>query len=241
MQCVILAGGLGTRMRPRTETVPKSMLEVCGRPFVEHQLAWLVAHGVREVVLSVGHLGEQIETHVGDGSRYGLAVRYVNEGPSLLGTAGALRLAAERGALADEFLLTYGDSYLPIDFGAVAEAYRRSGKPALMTVFHNEGRWDTSNVVFDPASGRILLYDKSRTRRPASDYRYIDYGLSALRRDVIVRDVPREGKYDLADVFRPLSERGELQGYLVTERFYEIGSPSGLTDLEALLSSRERP
>jgi NDP-sugar pyrophosphorylase family protein len=237
MQCVILAGGLGTRMRPRTETVPKALLEVSGRPFVDHQLAWLAGHGVGEVVLSVGHLGEQIEAHVGDGSRYGLAVRYVNEGPTLLGTAGALRLAAAEGALADEFLLTYGDSYLPIDFGAVAAAFRRSQRPALMTVFHNEGRWDTSNVVFDPERSEVVLYDKSRTRRPASDYRYIDYGLSALRLSVVVGEVPAQGKYDLADVFRPLSERGELAGYLVRERFYEIGSPSGLADLEALLRS----
>ncbi len=235
MQCVVLAGGLGTRMRPHTETVPKSLLEVRGKPFVDHQLAWLAGHGVRDVLLSVGHLGEQVEAHVGDGSRYGLAVAYVNEGATLRGTAGALALAAERGALADEFLLTYGDSYLPIDFGAVASAFVRSGKPALMTVFHNEGRWDTSNVVFDPATNTLALYDKSRTRRPAADYGYIDYGLSALRRDVIEREVPRGVKYDLADVFRPLSERGELAGYLVRERFYEIGSPSGLADLEALL------
>lgn len=238
MQCVILAGGLGTRMRPRTETVPKALLEVRGRPFVDHQLAWLAAHGVREVVLSIGHLGEQLEAHVGDGSRYGLTVEYVSEGPTLRGTAGALRLAADRGVLAERFLLTYGDSYLPIDFGAVADAFERSGKPALMTVFHNEGRFDTSNVVFDAASGTIELYDKSRTRRPASDYRYIDYGLSALDRGVILREVPPEEKYDLADVFRPLSERGELAGHLVRERFYEVGSPAGLADLEALLETR---
>ena len=238
MQCVILAGGLGTRMRPRTETIPKSLLEVRGRPFVDHQLEWLATHGVHDVLLSVGYLGEQLEAHVGDGVRYGLAVRYVNEGPTLRGTAGALRLAADQGALEDEFLLTYGDSYLPIDFCAVADAFRRSARPALMTVFHNEGQWDTSNVVFDAESSSIVLYDKSRTRRPPSDYRYIDYGLSALHRSVIERDVPRDQKYDLADVFRPLSERGELAGYLVTERFYEVGSPAGLADLEALLERR---
>jgi NDP-sugar pyrophosphorylase family protein len=238
VQCVILAGGLGTRMRPRTETVPKALLEVNGRPFVEHQLEWLATHGVRDVLFSVGHLGEQIEAHVGEGARFGVAVRYVNEGSTLRGTAGALRLAADQGALADEFLLTYGDSYLPIDFGAVAATFQRSGRPALMTVFHNEGRWDTSNVVFDAESSQIVLYDKSRTRRPASDYRYIDYGLSALRRSVIERDVPPDQKFDLADVFRPLSERGELFGYVVGERFYEIGSPAGLADLEALLHSQ---
>jgi len=235
VQCVILAGGLGTRMRPRTETVPKSLLEVAGRPFVEHQLSWLAAHGVTEVVLSIGHLGEMIEAHVGDGSRFGLRVRYVSEGATLRGTAGAVRLAADQGALAEEFLLTYGDSYLPIDFGAVAAAFRASGARALMTVFENESRWDTSNVIFDESAGKIVLYDKARELRPASEFRYIDYGLSALRRSVVEREVPPGERHDLAAVFRALSQRGELAGYRVRERFYEVGSPQGLADLEALL------
>lgn len=235
MQCVILAGGLGARMRPRTETVPKALLEAAGRPFVDHQLTWLATHGVTEVVLSIGYLGEMIEAHVGDGAQFGLAVRYVREGATLRGTAGAVRLAADEGALAEEFLLTYGDSYLPIDFGAVGAAFRASGAPALMTVFENAGRWDTSNVIFDEAAGKILLYDKARALRPAEDFRYIDYGLSALRRSVIEREVPRGERYDLADVFRGLSQRGELAGYRVRERFYEVGSPAGLADLDALL------
>jgi NDP-sugar pyrophosphorylase family protein len=238
MQCVILAGGLGTRMRPRTETVPKALLEVAGRPFVEHQLVWLAAHGVDEAVLSVGYLGEMIEHHVGDGARFGLRVRYVSEGRELRGTAGALRLAFDEGVLAERFLLTYGDSYLPIEFGAVGRAFVDSGAPALMTVFHNEGRWDTSNVVFDEASGRVVLYDKRRALRPAEDFRYIDYGLSAFERGVVEREIPPRERHDLADVFRELSLRGELAGFKVTERFYEIGSPSGLADLEARL---ERP
>jgi len=238
VQCVILAGGLGTRMRPRTETVPKALLEVAGRPFVEHQLEWLAVHGVDEAVLSVGYLGEMIERHVGDGTRFGLRVRYVNEGRELRGTAGALRLAFDEGVLAERFLLTYGDSYLPIDFGAVGRAFVDSGAPALMTVFHNEGRWDTSNVVFDEAAGRVVLYDKRRSLRPVEEFRYIDYGLSAFERGVVEREIPARERYDLADVFRELSLRGELAGFKVSERFYEIGSPSGLSDLEALL---ERP
>ena len=235
MQCVILAGGLGTRMRPRTETVPKSLLEVAGRPFVDHQLVWLAAHGVSSVVLSIGHLGEALEAHVGDGARYGIPVRYVREGATLRGTAGALRLAAEEGALEAEFLVLYGDSYLPIEFGAVARAFRASGLPALMTVFENDGRWDTSNVVYDEATERIVVYDKTRKLRPAGDFRYIDYGLSAFRRGALERAVPAGVRYDLADVMRELSVRGELAGLCVTERFYEIGSPEGLADLERLL------
>jgi NDP-sugar pyrophosphorylase family protein len=235
LQCVILAGGLGTRMLPRTEAVPKALLPVLGRPFIEHQLEWIAAHGAREIVLSVGYLGELLEAHVGDGSRFGASVRYVHEGAALRGTGGALRLAAERGVLAEEFLLTYGDSYLPVDFAAVAAAFRRSGKPALMTVFENGGRWDTSNVIFDPSTALVTLYDKRRTKRPASEYRYIDYGLSALRRGVIEELVPPGVRHDLADLFGPLSERGELAGLEVSQRFYEIGSPAGLADLESML------
>jgi NDP-sugar pyrophosphorylase family protein len=237
MQCVILAGGLGTRMRPLTEAVPKALLPVLGRPFIDHQLGWLATHGVTEVVLSVAHLGEQIEAHVGGGERFGVRVRYVNEGSVLRGTAGALRLASDQGVLADEFLLTYGDSYLPVDFAAVARAFRDSGKPALMTVFENAGQWDTSNVIFDPEARMVVLYDKQRTLRPASDYRHIDYGLSALRRSVIEAEVPSGVRHDLADVFRPLSQHGELAGLEVHERFYEIGSPAGLADLEAFLGA----
>jgi NDP-sugar pyrophosphorylase family protein len=238
MQCVILAGGLGTRMRPRTETVPKSLLEVCGRPFVDHQLDWLAAHGVGDVVLSIGHLGEQLEAHVGDGSRFGVRVRYVSEGTELRGTAGALRLALDVGALAEEFLVVYGDSYLPIDFAAVASAFRASGAPALMTVFHNEGRWDTSNVVFDAARARIVVYDKQRKLRSLEEFRYIDYGLSAFRRSVIEQGVPAAVRYDLADVCRELSLSGDLAGFLVTERFYEIGSPAGIEELERFLDQK---
>jgi NDP-sugar pyrophosphorylase family protein len=235
MQCVILAGGLGTRMRPRTETVPKSLLEVAGRPFIDHQLAWLAAHGVGDVVLSVGHLGEQLEAHVRDGARFGVRVRFVSEDEGLRGTAGALRLASDRGALADDFLVVYGDSYLPIDFRTVAAAFRESGAPALMTVFHNAGRWDTSNVVFDPTTQRIVVYDKQRKLRAVEEFRYIDYGLSAFRRSTIERQVPAGVHFDLADVCRELSMRGELAGLEVTERFYEIGSPEGIAELEQLL------
>ena len=149
VQCVILAGGLATRMRPLTDVMPKALLSVAGRPFVDHQLEHLARHGVTDVVLSIGHRGDMLRDHVGDGARFGLRVAYVDEGADLRGTAGALRLALSRGALAEAFLVTYGDAFLPIDFGAVFEAFRRAGQPALMTVFRNEGRWDTSNVVFE--------------------------------------------------------------------------------------------
>jgi len=238
MQCLILAGGLATRMRPITETIPKAMIPVDGKPFVDHQLAWLAAHGVTDVVLSIGYLGGAIRDHVGDGAALGLRVRYVDEGTRLRGTAGAVRLAYDEGVLEPRFLVTYGDSFLPIDFAAVWRAFEASGAPALMTVFHNEGRWDTSNVIFDDQSGLVTLYDKQRRTRPPESFSFIDYGLSAFQRQVIADGVPAGATADLADLFHALSLRGQLAGRKVSQRFYEIGSPAGLEDFTAWLRAR---
>jgi NDP-sugar pyrophosphorylase family protein len=249
VQCVILAGGLATRMRPLTDERPKALLPVAGRPFIDHQLDWLARHGVTHAVLSIGYRGEMLRAHVGDGARFGLRVTYVDEGTKLRGTAGALRLALAEGALDEAFLVTYGDSFLPIDFADVWKRFRASGKPALMTVFHNEGKFDTSNAIFEPAGaplrggrdelgdGRLVVYDKKRVTRPASDFVYIDYGLTALERRLVASDVPAEGKADLADLFHALSLRGELAGVEVRDRFHEIGSPEGLEELERWITA----
>lgn len=233
VQCVILAGGLGTRMRPRTERIPKALLPVNGVPFVDHQLRWLAGHGVAEVVLCIGHRGAQIREHVGDGARLGLRVRYVDEGEDLRGTGGALRWALDQGALADSFLVTYGDSYLPVDFGEMARAFERSGAPAMMAVFRNRGRWEASNAVV--AGDRVTLYDKRRRGRAAAGMEYIDYGLLALRRSVVEERLAPGAGADLADLLHQLSLEGRLAAHEVAVRFYEIGSPSGLADLERFL------
>jgi len=239
MQCVVLAGGRATRMRPLTDTIPKALIPIAGRPFLDHQLGWLAGHGVTDVVLCIGYKGDAIRGYVdsdgGAGARHGLSVRVVDEGERLRGTAGALRLALDEGALEESFLVTYGDSFLPIDFAAVFRAFVTAAKPALMTVFRNDGRWDTSNVIFD---GRLVtLYDKQRATRPAADFAFIDYGLSALSRRVVADEVPPgDGAVaDLASLFHALSVRGALAGLEVSQRFYEIGSPAGLEDFEEWL------
>jgi len=225
-------------MRPLTDRIPKALIPVAGRPFIDHQLAWLAGHGVTDVVLCIGYRGDAIRAHLdgAPGARHGLGVRYVDEGDDLRGTAGALRLALDEGALAPSFLVTYGDSFLPIDFGDVFRAFEAGGRPALMTVFHNDGRWDTSNVIFE--AGQVTLYDKQRRTRPAADFAFIDYGLSALDRRVIADEVAAGAPADLAALFHGLSVRGALAGFEVTERFYEIGSPAGLEDLEQWLATR---
>ena len=223
----ILAGGLATRLRPVTETIPKALIEVAGEPFLAHQLRLLRASGFDRVVLLVGYLGEQIQAFAGDGSAFGLQVEYVFDGPRLLGTAGALRRALP--VLGEEFAVIYGDSYLRCDYAAALAAFEESGKLGLMTVYRNQGLWDTSNVEF--AGGRILAYDKAK-QTPAM--RHIDYGLGAFRRQAFDA-VPEGVPYDLATVYQDLLRRGELAAWESPERFYEIGSVEGIADLERFL------
>jgi NDP-sugar pyrophosphorylase family protein len=231
-QCVILAGGLGTRLGPLTAAIPKALVRVGGAPFVDHQLRWLATHGVDAALFCIGHFGGQVREHVGDGRRYGLAVRFVDEGEQLRGTAGALRLALDERALEPRFLVTYGDSYLPVDFGAFAHAFERSEAPAMMSVLRNQNRWDKSNAAVE--GGRVLLYDK-RPGPGAPRMEYVDYGLLAFRREVIEERVPTGKPCDLADLLRDLSIEGMLAAYEVNTRFYEVGSNEGLADLEKFL------
>ena len=234
MQCVILAGGLGTRMQPQTETMPKALLPVAGKPFADHQLAWLARTGVTDVVYAIGHLGERIRDHVADGARWGLRVAYVDEGARLRGTAGALRLAYDEGALDDAFAVVYGDSYLPLDVAAVFAEFERARPGVLMTVFRNDGAYDRSNARLE--GGRVV-YDKTAVDPAAEGMRYIDYGLSIIDRDAVVAGLPSGAVLDLADVYHDLSRAGRVAGLEVRDRFYEIGSQEGLAELEEYLAA----
>jgi NDP-sugar pyrophosphorylase family protein len=234
LQCVVLAGGLGTRMRPLTEAAPKALIDVLGKPFADWQLERLAAEGVERVTYSIGYRGQMLRDHIGDGSRFGLRVSWVDEGTNLLGTGGALRLALDRGALDEAFFVIYGDSYLPIAMGEVENAWRESMSPALMTVLRNEGRWAASNAIY--SDGRVTLYDKSRSVENQPGLQWIDYGLSVIKREVIHGRVRSGSTADLAEVMRDLSRDGLLAGFEVHQRFYEAGSSEGLRDLEAYLS-----
>lgn len=232
---VILAGGLATRMRPRTESLPKYLLPVAGVPFADHQLGWLARHGVRDVLLCLGHLARQVRDHVGDGARWGLRISCVEDGPVPLGTAGALRAALDAGVLPERFLLTYGDSFLPIDPREPWRAFGASGRPALMSVFRNEGRWEVGNAEY--RDGLVVRYDK----RPAGDgsaFAWVDYGMLGLTRALIAQRVPpAPAVTDLAPLLHALSLEGALAGWESPTRFFEIGSPEGLETLETWLAA----
>ena len=233
MQAVVLAGGLATRMRPRTLTVPKAMLPVAGRPFVDWQLERLAACGLEDVVMCVAHLAEPLEAHVGDGARYRVRVRWAHEGSKLLGTAGAIRGALEM--LDESFLVTYGDSYLPFDY---ADPLRILGShddcEGVMSAYRNEGRWDASNVIVATGGEWIERYEKG-TGDPAFDH--IDYGATALRRSVIAA-LPLGEPRGLDAIQRNLAAAKRLRACVARERFFEIGSPEGLAELDQHLRTR---
>ncbi|HMP81173.1 MAG TPA: nucleotidyltransferase family protein [Verrucomicrobiota bacterium] len=224
----ILAGGLATRLRPITEKIPKSLVPVAGRPILAHQLEMLHARGLRRAVLCIGFLGEMIQREFGN-EACGIQLEYSFDGDKLLGTGGAIKRALPM--LGEEFFILYGDSYLPIEYAPVADFFHRSGKPGLMTVYRNEGKYDTSNVVF--ADGEIKVYDK-KARLP--EMRHIDYGLSMFK-SAVFDSYPSEQPFDLAQVMGDLVRNKQLAGYDTGERFFEMGSPAGLAELEKLLSA----
>jgi N-acetyl-alpha-D-muramate 1-phosphate uridylyltransferase len=235
----ILAGGLATRLRPITEKIPKSLVPVAGKPFLAHQLELLHARGICRAVLCIGYLGEMIQHEFGDGKNFGIKLDYSFDsarqseatagGQKLLGTGGAIKSALPK--LGEEFFVLYGDSYLPIDYAPIADFFHHSGKSGLMTVFRNEGKFDTSNVVF--ADGEIKVYDK-KNRSP--EMQHIDYGLSLFKASVF-NSYAADQIFDLAEVMGKLVREKQLAGFEVRERFYEIGSPAGLAELETLLKT----
>jgi len=226
MQVVILAGGLATRLGDLTRNQPKSMVKVREKPFLEHQLELLKGVGVRNVVLCIGHMGEQIESYFGDGIKHGVNIKYsVEEVP--LGTAGALKKA--ENLLNGVFFTMYGDSYLNLDFAKVMRYFTSRHKLALMTVFKNFNRYDSSNTVIE--RNLVKKYSKKQWTR---DMVYIEYGANIFRKEVL-NMIPENQPYPLDDLFPRLIEMEELLAYEVMERFYEIGSRRGIADFEAYM------
>jgi len=231
VQVAILAGGLATRLRPMTETIPKSLIEINGEPFIFHQLRLLRSKGISNVVICTGYLGEMIEAIVANGHAFGMSVTYSYDGNKLLGTGGAIVNALDQ--LDNEFMITYGDSYLDFDYQGLYNFFHESDCLAVMTVFENKNAFDKSNVVFE--EGKLHLYSK---KIQDSRMRYIDYGISMVCKSIF--DNKQEGNiFDLSVIFEKLSMKRQLAAYEVPERFYEIGSFQGISDLENYLQKNK--
>jgi N-acetyl-alpha-D-muramate 1-phosphate uridylyltransferase len=224
----ILAGGKATRLGELARTTPKSLVDIAGRPFAIHQLELLRRHGIDDVVFCVGHLGDQLMAAIGDGSPYGVHVRYSWDGERALGTGGAIRKAIP--IVGPRFFVLYGDSYLDCDYEAIARAFVESRRDGMMTVLRNEGRWDRSNVSY--RDGRIARYDKANA---TPDMQHIDYGLGVFNAHAFA-SYPEERAFDLVEVYQDLLARNQLAAYEVSTRFYEIGGPAGLEETRQHLS-----
>jgi NDP-sugar pyrophosphorylase family protein len=229
MQAVILAGGLGTRLKPVTEKVPKAMISIEGKPFLEHQLNLLKRHGISDIVLCTGYLGEKIKEYFGDGKKFGVKIRYSEEYDKLLGTAGAIKKAGD--LLDDIFFVTYGDAYLTLDYQDVMRHFENFKKLGLTVVYKNFDKYDKSNVVVE--GDLVKIYSKKK-RNP--NMIYIDFGVSILRKKALDL-VPERKITDLEELFQELIKREELLAYETKQRFYEIGSPKGLNEFEKMISS----
>lgn len=219
---VILAGGLATRLHPVTLELPKSLIDIDGFPFIHHQLLLLREKGVTQVILCVGHLGEQIESYVGDGSRYGIDVRYSYDGDHLLGTGGAVKKASSQ--LSGACMILYGDSYLDVDYREIGEFFFKGSQPVLMTIYHNQNTLDSSNIRM--INGTIEKYEKG-IRDPSMEY--VDYGLIVIQIEVFDR-YPSSEPFDLSTVLSTCVDSGEVTAYEVRNRFYEIGSVQGMKE-----------
>jgi len=228
---VILAGGKATRLYPITQDIAKAMVDVCGEPFIAHQLKLLKRQGIKRVVICAGYLGQQIKDFVGQGEKFSLKVEFSFDGEKLLGTGGAIKKALP--LLKDIFFVLYGDSYLDADFKIVGESFLQLKKSGLMTVFKNSNQWDKSNIVY--CDNRIIKYDKPES---TPKMEYIDYGLSVLSKKAFANFDKTE--FDLSDFYKMLIEKGDLSGYEIKERFYEIGSLGGLEETKAYIMNNKK-
>jgi N-acetyl-alpha-D-muramate 1-phosphate uridylyltransferase len=224
---VILAGGLATRLGPLTQSIPKSLVDINGKPFIYHQLALLKRQGVQQVILCIGHFGEQIKDYVKDGYDFGLQVQYSADGQRLLGTAGAIKQALP--LIGSYFMVIHGDSYLTCDLAPVQTAFQKSHRLALMTVYRNHNQWDKSNIEF--SEGEILNYDKMNQTKQMN---HIDYGLGVFNREAF-QQIPDHEPYDLALLYQSLLKQKQLASYEIQNRFYEVGSFTGINDLKNFL------
>lgn len=228
-QIVILAGGLATRLYPITEKIPKSIVEINGRPFLEYQIDLCKKNGIEEIILCVGHLWEQVKDYFGDGSKFGVKITYSVENERL-DTGGALKNALSY--LDEQFFVMYGDSYLPIDWQKAADFYKKSGILGLMTVYKNNHRLAPSQLMINK-KGFITEFTKKDFR---PEMEYIEYGLNIFPRSII--DQIPEKSFPIGNYFNLLIEKKQLISYESPVRFYEVGCPEGLKTFEKYLAQK---
>ena len=220
---------MGTRLRPLTHEVPKPMIIIRNKPFLYYQIIYLKRSGIKNILLLVGYLGDQIKNYFGDGSIFGLSIKY-SEDKHCLGTGGAIKQAAQ--LLDDSFFLIYGDSFLPIEYDKIFERFIENGKRGLLVISHNSDPFARGNITIDKDSN-IIRYEKDGSN---SRLKYIDAGVGVLSKDILtflgqheITSLEKEG-------FPELIKHKELAGFITDERFYDIGTVAGLNKFRRRLN-----
>jgi N-acetyl-alpha-D-muramate 1-phosphate uridylyltransferase len=236
LACIVLTGGLGTRVKHISGPLPKSLIPFNGRPFILHHLDHLIESGIHRLLYSIGYNGDTIESLLRAQCPSHISIDFVADGPQLLGTGGAIRHVIDSLDLTEPLLITYGDSYLHIDIAALTHQYNATDKPVLMTVMRNNGQWDRSNCHY--SNGSVTLYAKPGTPDYDNTFSFIDYGLLVIDPAIVTSLVPPNTPSDLSTLLTSLSRQGVLAGMEVSNRFYEIGSETGIAEFDAYLRSR---
>jgi NDP-sugar pyrophosphorylase family protein len=230
MQMVIICGGLATRLGALAKNIPKSMMEIEDKPFLWYQIENLKKQNIKDIVLCVGHLSEQIEKYFGDGKSFGVNISYSYDKEKPLGPIGAVKNA--ESMLDNEFFIIYGDSYLSVDFQDVIEYFKKYDYPALMVVYKNNDKFDKSNLIIK--DNLVVGYgekDKSK------EMIYIDYGTSLLTKKSL-EIVPKNEFFSTGQFFSKLIENKNLLSYEVNKRFYHIGDPDSLEEIRLFIKNR---
>jgi len=229
-QAVILAGGRGERMRPLTDIRPKPMIEVCGRPFLEHQLLMLREQGFRRVLLLLGYLPEVVRDYFGDGSKWGMQIDYsitaVEDN-----TGRRIKLAEQK--LEDSFLLVYCDNYWPMQMDRMWRRFVEAGAPAMLTVYANKDKYTKHTLKLDEA-GFVTVYDKTHK---TPDLQGTEISFAILRKELV--GLLPDTNVSLEETLFPVLIRDrQLAAYVTQHRYYSIGDTPRLPITEAFLSRR---
>lgn len=231
MQIVIFCGGLATRLKNLAKNKPKSMIDINGKPFLEYQINNVKKYDIKDIVLCVGHLSEQIIDYFGNGEKFNVNIKYSHDDEKPLGPIGALKKAEP--LLKEDFFIMYGDSYLSVDFKDVYNFYKKYDKSACMVVYKNQDKYDKSNLIIK--DNLVLGYgDKERTK----DMVYIDYGTSLLSKKTL-DNLKEDIFYSTGDFFSKLIKNHDLLVYEVKTRFYHIGNPEALEELRKYIKTQK--
>ncbi len=215
-----MAGGLGTRLGELTRDTPKVMLPFNDKPFLYYIISLLEKQGIKNIVLCIGYLGEQVKNFFGDGKKLGVNIKYSVESRQLLGTGGALKQA--RHLLNEYFLVLNGDTYLPVDYPEVEKEYLRLGQKAMMVVYNNEANTGVKNNVALGSDQMVVSYDKKGT---SPDLKYAEAGAVILRKETL-GFIPEGEKISFEDgIYQRLIAQGKMAAYITRQRFYDIGTP----------------